>query len=259
MNWWDTEFCRQLAGRSFQVVRYDNRDTGRSTWLREHRVTRSDILRAYAGRGTAPYSMADLAGDALAILDELGVAAAHIVGISMGGMIAQTLAIEHPDRVLSLTSIMSTTGHRLVGWQHPKLIPSLLGKGGQGLEGYIEQTLKGWHRIGSPAYPAEHESLVARAVETYERGHSKSGVMRHIVTVATQPNRTRALAKLTIPAMVIHGREDRLIHRSGGRATAKAIPDAELLEIGGMAHDLPKPLWDMIIDAIVRTAQRAHR
>lgn len=256
MNWWDSKFCQQLAGRGFQVVRYDNRDTGHSTWLRQHYVSRRDLVRAAVGRGTAPYSLSDMAEDALAILDELGVAQAHIVGISMGGMIGQTLAIEHAERMLSLTSIMSTTGRRTVGWQHPKLIPNLLAPADRTVQGYAENSAKIWRRIGSPGYPFDYDALIARAMETFERGYSNSGVLRHMAAVLSQPNRTRALGKLSIPVTVIHGKQDPMVHPSGGRATARAVPGAELLEIDGMGHDLPEPLWDTIIDAIVRTTDR---
>lgn len=256
MNWWHPQFCQQLADRGFQVVRYDNRDTGRSTWLRQHRVRRSDAVRAFLGRGSAPYSLSDMAADAAAILDELRVKAAHVVGISMGGMIGQTLALDHPERVLSLTSIMSTTGQRTVGWQHPKLLPNLLAPADRSPEGYAANSAKVWRRIGSPGYPFDEEELLARARETYERGYTNSGVLRHMLAVLTQPNRTRALSTLAIPTTVIHGRQDPLVHPSGGRATARAVPGAELLEIDGMGHDLPEPLWPTIIDAIVRTTQR---
>ena len=257
MTWWDPELCRRLASRGFQVVRYDNRDTGRSTKLRQHRVTRGDLVRATLGRGRAPYSLSDMANDALAILDALHVDAAHVAGVSMGGMIAQTLAIEHPGRVLSLTSIMSTTGRRTVGWMHPRVLPNLFGSPGPTRDTYAANSARTWRRIGSPAYPISQESLLARAIETYDRGWSGSGVLRHMAAIATQPDRTAALAKLTIPTTVLHGRSDPLIHRSGGRATAKAIAEAEHLEIEGMGHDMPKELWDTIIDAIVKTAERA--
>lgn len=258
MNWWDSRFCQRLADHGFHVVRFDNRDTGHSTWLRQYRVTRRDLVRAFLGRGRAPYSMSDMAGDASTILNELSVREAHVVGVSMGGMIGQTLAIEHPERVLSLTSIMSTTGKRTVGWQHPKLFPNLLAPADRSPQGYLENSARIWRRIGSPQYPFDHDALMSRAMETYERGYTNSGVMRHMAATLTQPDRTRDLRKVKAPTTVIHGKADVMVHRSGGRATAKAIPGAELIEIDGMGHDLPEQLWDTIIDAIVRTTQRAH-
>ena len=131
MTWWDPELCQMLAARGFFVIRYDNRDTGRSTKV-PGRITRTMLVRAFAGRPVrAPYGLTDLAADAVALLDHLGLAAAHLVGVSMGGMVAQTVAIEHPKRVLSLTSVMSTTGKRSVGWQHPRLLPTLIARRGR--------------------------------------------------------------------------------------------------------------------------------
>ena len=258
MGWWDHELCAGLAERGYFVIRYDNRDTGRSTKLRENRVRKGDVVRAMAGLTQAPYSISDLADDAIGLLDHLGIDAAHVAGVSMGGMIAQTIAIKHPDRIRSLTSIMSSTGRRTVGWQHPKLIPGLMGSNGSCREGYLQNSQRGWERISSPAYPTDETRRLNRAIETYDRGWSGSGVLRHMLAVLTQPDRTSDLAKVSIPTTVIHGLADPLVHRSGGRATAKAIPGAELIEIGGMGHDIPVQLWPTLIDAIDRTAQRAH-
>jgi len=257
MGWWDSELCTDLAEHGFFVIRYDNRDTGRSTKLRQHRVTRSDLVKAFAGRARPPYTLRDMAEDAVGLLDHLGISAAHVAGVSMGGMIAQTLAIEHPDRVLSLTSIMSTTGRRTVGWQHPKLIPTMLGSSGRGREGYLANSQRSWKRIGSPGFPTTAERMRARAEETWDRGWAASGVLRHMMAVLTQPDRTKDLSRVGVPTAVIHGLDDPLVHRSGGRATARAIPDAEHVEIAGMGHDLPRQLWPMYIDTIVRTARRA--
>ena len=256
MNWWDEEFCRLMAGRGFFVIRYDNRDTGRSTKVKG-RVRRKDLVRAFSGRRVqAPYSMSDLADDAFGLLDHLGIEAAHVVGVSMGGMIAQTMTIARPARVRSLTSIMSTTGKRTVGWQHPSLLPNLLAKRG-GREVYIESSVTIWRRIGSPGYPLDEDDVRARAGETYDRGMSAAGVMRQMLAVLTQPNRAPRLRGVRVPTLVIHGLADKMVHVSGGRATAAAIPGAELLLIDGMGHDLPPALYDSIADSIVRVAGRA--
>jgi pimeloyl-ACP methyl ester carboxylesterase len=257
MGWWDSELCSDLADHGFFVIRYDNRDTGRSTKLRQHRVTRGDLVKAFAGRARPPYTLMDMAEDALGLLDHLGIKAAHVAGVSMGGMIAQTLAIEHPGRVLSLTSIMSTTGRRTVGWQHPRLIPTLLGRSGKGREGYLANSQRSWKLIGSPAFPTTAERMLARAEETWDRGWTASGVLRHMMAVLTQPDRTKHLSRVRVPTAVVHGLSDPLVHRSGGRATARAIPEAEHVEIAGMGHDLPRQLWPTIIETIVRTARRA--
>jgi pimeloyl-ACP methyl ester carboxylesterase len=257
MGWWDSELCNGLADRGFFVIRYDNRDTGRSSKLRQHRVTRGDIVRAFTGRARPPYTLADMAEDAIGLLDHLGISAAHVAGVSMGGMIAQTLAIEHPDRALSLTSIMSTTGRRTVGWTHPRLLPAMFGSSGNGREGYLANSQRSWKRIGSPAFPTTPERMLARAEETWDRGWAASGVLRHMMAVMAQPDRTKDLSRVGVPTAVIHGLSDPLVHRSGGRATARAIPDAEHVEIAGMGHDLPRQLWPTVIDTIVRTAHRA--
>lgn len=258
MNWWDTELCLRLAAAGFFVVRYDNRDTGRSTRIRA-RVTRGQLVRAFSGRkARAPYSMSDLAGDAVALMDHLGWDSAHVAGISMGGMIVQTIAVEHPTRVRSLTSIMSTTGRRTVGWQDPRIIPALLAPRKPGRESYVQTSVAFWGVIGSPTWPATPERLAERAGETFDRGYSANGMMRQMLAILKQPDRTQRLRSLRVPALVIHGTADKMVHVSGGRSTAAAIPGAELVTIDGMGHDLPPELFDTFVEAIGRTADRAQ-
>ncbi|HEV2796287.1 MAG TPA: alpha/beta fold hydrolase [Nocardioides sp.] len=257
MTWWDTELCVLLANAGFYVVRYDNRDTGRSPRIRT-RVTRAQLVRAFGGRKVkSPYLMSDLADDAVALMDHLGVESAHLAGISMGGMIAQTVAIEHPRRVRSLTSIMSTTGKRTVGWQDPRLIPSLIAPRKPGRESYVTTSVAFWDVIGSPGYPADRDKLTTRAGETFDRGYSASGVMRQMLAILQQPDRTHRLRSLRIPALVVHGMADKMVHVSGGRSTAAAIPGAELVLVDGMGHDLPPALFETLVEAIARTAARA--
>lgn len=257
MGWWTNDFCTQLADRGYFVIRFDNRDTGRSTKLRQHHVTKKDLVKAFFGRGKAPYGLSDLAEDAFGLLDHLGIERAHLAGVSMGGMIIQTMAIAGPERVLSLTSIMSTTGSRKVGWQHPRVLPTMLGSTGSTRESYVEAALRSGLLIGSPAFPSDEERARARAIETYDRGWSASGVGRHMMAVLTQPDRTKDLASLDVPATVVHGLRDPLVNPSGGRATAAAIRGSEFVEIAGMGHDIPVQLYATIIDAIARTAERA--
>lgn len=255
MTWWPIEFCEGLVRAGFFVIRYDNRDVGRS-FRGQGRVRRRDLVRAFLGRPVdAPYSISDMAGDGVAVLDHLGIDRADICGMSMGGMIVQTMALEHPTRVRSVTSVMSTTGSRRVGWQHPSLIPRLLRSPGRGREAYADATATFWSYIGSPGYPTDLAEVRQRALETYDRGISSSGVLRQMMAILTQPNRTRALAKLPMPATVIHGKADKMVHVSGGKATARAA-GAELVLIDGMGHDLPRDLWPQITDAIRRTADR---
>lgn len=257
MTWWDTDLCERLARAGFFVIRYDNRDTGRSTKVRA-RVGRAQLLRAFTtGRARTPYSLDDLAGDGLALLDHLGLAAAHVVGVSMGGMIVQTMAVTAPARVLSMSSIMSTTGRRTVGWQSPQLLPMLVAPRRPGREAYVQSSSAMWKVIGSPGFSTDAETRRRRAEETFDRGFSASGVMRQMLAIVTQPNRTVALRSLGIPALVIHGLADKMVHVSGGRATASAVPGTELLLIEGMGHDMPEQLFDTFVDAIRRTADRA--
>jgi len=257
MNWWPTALCRMLAESGFYVVRFDNRDTGRSTRV-PGRVGRSTIVRAFGGAPVrAPYTMSDLATDAVGLLDHLGMERAHVVGVSMGGMIVQTMAIEFPQRIASMTSIMSTTGKRTVGWQHPSLLPRLMSKRGATKAQYVAISARMARLIGSPAYPESEETLRARAEQTWDRGLNPAGVLRQMLAILTQPNRGSRLRGLRVPATVIHGLADKMVHVSGGRATAAAIPGAELVLIDGMGHDLPHQLHRTLTDAIRRTADRA--
>ncbi len=257
MTWWDTDFCALLADRGYYVIRFDNRDTGRSSRA-AGRVTRGMLVRAFTGRKVrAPYALTDLAGDAFGLLDHLDLPSAHVVGVSMGGMIAQTMAILEPERVRTLTSIMSTTGRRTVGWQHPSLLPGLLARQDHGREAYIRTSAAFWKMIGSPDYPKPDDEVTAQAAETFDRGISRGGILRQMIAILTQPNRADRLHGLTMPALVIHGLADKMVHVSGGRATAAAIPGAELLLIPGMGHDLPRQLWPTVVEAIARTTARA--
>lgn len=258
LNWWDPDLCSAIAERGFHVIRYDNRDVGRSTKLHGLGGTRADVVRAYLRRrAVPPYTMSDLAADAAGLLDHLGIEQAHVTGVSMGGMIAQTLVIEHPERVLSLVSIMSSPGGRFVGWQDPRLFPMLLRRSDMTRDAVIARSVRTWALIGSPDYPTSEDETRLRAAETFERGVSPTGVVRQMQAVLTQPNRAAALARITVPTLVIHGLADRLVHVSGGRATARAIPGAELLLVPGMGHDLPRELWPVFVDGIARTAERA--
>ena len=258
MTWWDPELCRMIAAQGRYVIRFDNRDTGRSTKLKDHRATRTALVRAFAGQSvTPPYTLADMADDGFGLLDHLGLDAAHVVGVSMGGMIAQVMAISRPERVRSLTSIMSTTGKRSVGWQHPRLLPMLVAPRGRGREAYAATSAKMSELIGSPAFPVPREQALARAGETFDRGFSASGVMRQMQAIVAEPNRAPRLRGLRIPATVVHGTADRMVHVSGGRATARAIPGAELLLVDGMGHDLPRELYPTFTDVIDRTVTRA--
>lgn len=255
MIWWDDEFCRTLADRGFFVIRYDNRDTGRSSRLPGR--ARPVLAALRSGKGV-PYALDDMADDAVRLLDHLGLPAAHVFGISMGGMVAQNLAIRHPGRVRSLVSMSSTTGNRLVGRASPRALRLLSGQPANGRDRYVERAVRLWRVIGSPAYPLGDERIRQQARATYDRGVSGSGMQRQLAAILSARDRTPALRRLRIPALVIHGAVDHLVHVSGGRATARAIPGAELLVIPGLAHDLPPELWPVFVDGIERTASRAE-
>ena len=174
-------------------------------------------------------------------------------------MIAQTMAVLHPERMLSLTSMMSTTGRRTVGWQDPRLLPRLLERRATTREAYVASSARFWAVIGSVGYPDTQEAVLARAGETWDRGVSASGVARQMVAILAQPDRTKQLRELQVPALVIHGLNDKMVHVSGGRATSHAILGSELLLVPGMGHDLPVELQATFVEAIRRVASRATR
>jgi pimeloyl-ACP methyl ester carboxylesterase len=253
---WDERFCRLLAERGFRVVRFDNRDVGRSTKVAGG--PRPDVMAAAAGDfSSASYTLDDMADDCAALLDHLGVAAAHVTGASQGGMIAQTLAIRHPQRVMSLASIMSSTGERAVGQPHPEAIPRLLSRPPGDREGYVEWVRETWRVIGSPGFQADDEALRRRARATFDRGIHPEGTARQLVAVLASGDRTQELAGVDVPTVVIHGTDDVLVDVSGGKATAAAIPGAELVLVEGMGHDLPPQLWPRLVELIAANAERA--
>jgi pimeloyl-ACP methyl ester carboxylesterase len=254
---WDEELCRMLAGRGFHVVRFDNRDVGRSTKVGGG--PRPDLMALAAGDpSSASYTLADMADDAVGLLDHLGAEAAHLVGASQGGMIAQAVAIGRPERVLSLASIMSTTGNREVGQPHAEGLSALLSPPPADSEGMADWAVATWRAIGSPGFPPDEDAIRARAKASFERGYSPDGVARQIAAILASGDRTEELAELRAPTLVIHGADDPLIDVSGGEATARAIPGAKLIVIPGMGHDLPRALWPRFVDEIVANAERAQ-
>jgi pimeloyl-ACP methyl ester carboxylesterase len=253
---WDEAFCRALAARGFYVIRFDNRDVGRSTHLRGVRApTIKQLLRR--DKTAASYSLADLAGDAIGLLDHLGIERAHVVGASMGGMIAQTMAARHPDRVRSLTSIMSNTGHRWKGMPGLRIYPIFMRRPARDRDGAIASIIRTFELIGSPGFPVDAEHMRRFAEHSYDRGYDPAGSGRQLAAILAAGDRGAELARIAAPTVVIHGTRDRMISPSGGRATAKAIPGARLVMIDGMGHDLPPGAWDQIIDAIAENVARA--
>ena len=255
---WDDEFCETLASHGFRVIRFDNRDVGRSTILRDAPIpTRVQLM--LRDKRAAAYSLDDMAGDAAGLLDQLGIEAAHVVGASMGGMIAQLLAIHHPRHVLSLVSIMSSTGNRRVGQTRPRLYPRLLGRPSRGREGYIADFVETYRAIGSKRYPSDTERLRTRAGRCFDRGYHPAGAARQLAAILAARDRTPLLRELRVATTVIHGDADPLVMPSGGRATAQAIPGARLVILPDMGHDLPRELCPQIIEAIVDNAATAER
>src|SRR3989440_6800171 len=252
---WHEDFCATLAARGFHIIRFDNRDVGRSTKLAHLRAPSLRQL-ALRDRRAAGYSLADMADDAMGLLDHLGIARAHVIGASMGGMIAQTIAIRHPDRVLSLASIMSNTGARLSGQPAPRVLPTFLKPAPRGREAYVEHAARMYALIGSPGFDRDEAELRERLGRAYDRGIDPAGTARQLAAIVTGRDRAPQLRKLDVPTVVIHGTADKLVNPSGGRATAKAIPGARLVTIDGMGHDLPRGAWPQIVDAIAENAAR---
>jgi pimeloyl-ACP methyl ester carboxylesterase len=251
---WPQAFVDGLAARGFFVIRYDNRDCGLSTKFEGM----PDITALFGGDGSsAPYRIEDLADDAATLLRHLGLERAHVVGVSMGGMIVQALAIHHPERFLSVASIMSTTGDRFVGAPTGEAMSALLRPVATSREEAIEASLEGSRVIGSPKYPTDERSLRERAAAAYDRGYCPDGTARQLGAILASPDRTEGLRGVRMPFLVIHGEDDPLVTLSGGQATAAAVPGAKLITIPGMGHDLPEALWGDITDAIVANTELA--
>jgi pimeloyl-ACP methyl ester carboxylesterase len=258
MTAWDDEFCAALTDRGFRVIRFDNRDVGLSTKFDgAPKGDVSNLAAALAGGPVeAPYLLSDMAADAAGLLDHLGIDAAHVVGASMGGMIAQTLAVEHPEKVLTLTSIMSTTGNPEVGAPTAEALAVLVTPRPETREQAIEQGVQASRVISSPEHFDEGRAR-DRAAAAYDRCFHPAGFARQLLAVLASGDRTERLASVGVPTLVVHGDADPLVTPTGGEATAKAIPGAELLVLEGMGHDLPPHFWPQIVQAITSLAARA--
>jgi pimeloyl-ACP methyl ester carboxylesterase len=255
---WPDEFCAGLADRGLFVVRFDNRDIGLSTHLDDRGAP--DILAILGGdRSNVAYPLADLADDTAGLLDALHLDSAHVVGASMGGMVAQLVAIRHPDRVRSLTSIMSTTGNPAVGMPAEAAMGVLLAPPATDRASAIQRAVDTYRVIGSPGFEFDEQALRERAGLSYDRRYNPAGVARQLAAILTTADRTADLGAVDVPTLVIHGEQDSLVHVSGGRATAAAIPGAELLVIDGMGHDLPRAIWPEVTDRITALVERAEK
>jgi pimeloyl-ACP methyl ester carboxylesterase len=252
---WHEDLCRELADRGFHVIRFDNRDCGRSQRMNGSVPSLLQLLRR--DKRAASYTLADMAGDCVGLLDHLGIETAHMVGASMGGMIAQTMAARHPDRVLSLASMLSNTGALWSGQPSPRLYHVLLKPPPRDRERYKDHAVWVFSRIGSPGFARDEADLRRIAGMSYDRGINPAGTSRQLAAIIATGDRTPLLRAITAPTLVIHGADDKLMPPSGGRATARAIPGARLLLVRGMGHDIPRGAWPQLLDAIEQNAARA--
>lgn len=245
MTRWPEAFCNLLTAKGYRAIRFDNRDAGLSTWFKDG----------------DRYSLSDMAADAVAVLDAEGIAKAHVAGVSMGGMITQAVAINHPDRVLSMTSIMSASGAPGSLDPRPEAGATLTATPpdpAKDLAGYVAHGVANALTIGSPGYPWPEGALQARVIAEQARAYNPTGSVRQMGAIRADGDRTERLGKLSVPAVILHGADDPLVQLRGGEATAAAIPGAELRVIPGMGHDLPPALYDIFVEAILAAATKAH-
>jgi pimeloyl-ACP methyl ester carboxylesterase len=250
---WDEEFCGELASRGYRVVRFDNRDIGLSTKFAQHGVP--DIMAMFGmllqGKTvSAPYTLRDMAADTVGLMDALGIKSAHLVGASMGGAIAQEIAIHHPGRVRTMASIMSSTGEPGLAQPTPQAMQILMAPTPADRDAYFERYRQTSRVLRGPGFPLDEARDAGRAAEIFARGLNPPGVARQLAAIMASGSRKEALAVVKAPALIIHGDADPLMRLDGGEATARAIPGAKLMVIKGMGHALPIPMWPQIIAAI---------
>lgn len=262
MIFWDDDFCREIANRGFHVIRFDNRDCGLSTHFPEMGVPDvvKAVMAALAGEKVeAPYSLGDMAADTVGLLDGLGIASAHVVGASMGGIIAQTIAINHPARVLSMTSIMSTTGNLELPQAKPEALSVLLTPTPSDRAQFVDHMVQSFRTIGSPGFELDEERFRDRIGRAFDRSYDPAGVARQLVAALADGDRKPRLRSVRTPTVVIHGKEDPLVPVEAGVDTADAIQGARLVVIDGMGHDLPRGAWPQIVEAIAGVADSTDR
>lgn len=258
---WDEDFCRSLAAKGYWVIRFDNRDIGRSEKL-DHLETPSIpalVAKQWFKRAvTPPYLLNDMAQDAFGLMDTLDIEKAHIVGVSMGGMIAQSMALMHPERIRTLTSIMSTTGDHSLPKPDKSVIFQLIKPMPKDENGFVKQTMKLWNLLHGKRYTFEADRVEGLVRQARARSYHPSGILRQFCAIMLSPDRTKKLASLKIPTLVLHGDADPLVLVECGKATAAAIPDAKLKIYEGMGHTLPRQLWDDMISEVCLLAESAQ-
>jgi pimeloyl-ACP methyl ester carboxylesterase len=251
---WEDGFCELLVREGFRVVRFDNRDIGHSTVLPGPPPSRLAML-AGVPRGLA-YTLEDMADDTAGLIEELGLESAHVVGASMGGMIAQVLGYHRPHRVRSLGLIMTGAGKRVASLPRLRALGTLMREAPRERERYADHIVKVFETIGSPGYAGQAERIRAHALAAYDRGNSRAGVARQLHAITASGDRTRKLARVSAPTVVIHGTDDPLVRPGGGRGVAQAIPAAHLVMVPGMGHDLPPEVWPLVAGELVANARR---
>ncbi|MGO4728947.1 alpha/beta fold hydrolase [Paenibacillus sp. 2KB_22] len=258
---WTIPFCEMLAARGYRVIRFDNRDTGLSTHFSHHDTLDFETLARTLMSGqlpNIPYTLEDMSDDTIGLLDALGIAKAHIVGRSMGGMIAQLVASRYPARVLSLTSIMSTTGNPELPQTSPEVMALMTRPAPNPVKdeaGYIAHSVAFARRIAGTGYPFEENEYRSMIREEVQRAYDPGSIGRQIAAIAVSGDRRPQLAKVNVPSLVIHGVEDPMFAPACGKDTAQVITGAEFMLLEGMGHDLPTQLFETVVDGIVRTAR----
>ena len=261
LMFWDVEFCGLLAKKGFFVIRFDNRDAGLSTKFEKAGIPdfMAAVGAAMAGKPVeSAYSLDDMADDAIGLLDALGIEKAHICGASMGGMIAQVIAYRHPKHVLSLTSIMSTTGNPDLPQGKPEALAAVLAPTPAKREAYVEHMMNVWRKIWSPGFPFEEKRARTFIEESYDRSYYPQGAVRQNIALIANGDRRPLLSTIAVPTLVIHGADDPLIPVEGGKDTVRVIPGAKLLIMNGMGHDMPKGVWGEIAAAISENAVQTN-
>ena len=258
---WHEDLCKMFVDKGFYVIRFDNRDVGLSTKFEESGVP--DIMKEFMARMrgkpiSPPYTVEDMADDAVGLLDALNIEKAHICGASMGGMIVQIIALRHPDRVLSLTSIMSTTGNPNLPQARPEAMQTLLTPAPTERDAYIEESVKRWRILYGSGFPYPEEEFREQAATLYDRSFYPQGVSRQLFAILGAENRVPKLCAIKVPTLVIHGGDDPLVPVEGGKETAASIPGAELLIIEGMGHSLPRETWPQVVGAIAKNTNKAY-